>query len=192
LPYRLAADARVDRGRLLIDLANAGETGAVFQVFDASESAGPWRFTIGADERYAAGHWNSVRPLEVYDLIVHGPNGFYRRFAGRSDQALSVTLIETAAGDIVLDIANSGAERRSVEVAMDELYPIADGELRRRMIDVGPNQSKRTVWNLAASNNWYSLAVSAEGLPDFLQRFAGRAETGSASRTDPGIGVMRL
>src|ERR1700744_1683995 len=136
------------------------------------ESEGPWRFTIGAGERYAAGHWNSAKPLEAYDLIVHGPNGFYRRFAGRSDQLLSATLSETAKGDIVLNIANSGAERRSVEVAMDESYPIADGELHRRMIAVEPNQSTRTVWKLAASNSWYSLTVSAEGFPDFLQRFA--------------------
>ncbi len=86
LPYRLSADARVEQGRLWVDLVNTGGTGAVFQVFDAADSAGPWRFTVGAGERYAADHWNRVGPLEAYDLILHGPNGFYRRFAGRIDQ----------------------------------------------------------------------------------------------------------
>jgi phospholipase C len=192
LPYRLSADARVEKGRLLIDLVNGGGTGAVFQVYDASDSAGPWRFTVGAGERYAAGHWNSARPLEAYDLIVHGPNGFYRRFAGRTAQDLSVTLTETAAGDVVVNLANPGAELRGIEVAMDDSYPVADGGLRRRRVVVGPGQSAQIAWSLTASDHWYSLTVSAEGLPHFLRGFAGHAETGSASRTDPGIGLMRL
>jgi phospholipase C len=191
-PYRLSADARIEPGRVWIDLANAGGTGAVFQVFDASGVAGPWRFTIGAGERYAAGHWNRARPLEDYDLIVHGPNGFYRRFAGRTDQRLSVSVTETAAGDVVLHAANLGAEPRAVQAAMDEPYLIAGGDGRRRMITVGAGESAQIPWSLAASDRWYSLAVSADGLPGFLRRFAGHAETGRPSRTDPAIGLMRL
>ncbi|HWA29919.1 MAG TPA: phospholipase C, phosphocholine-specific [Rhizomicrobium sp.] len=192
LPYRLAADARVEGGKLWVDLVNAGKTGAVFQMFDATDSAGPWRFTVGAGERYTAGHWNGMKALEAYDLIVHGPNGFYRRFAGRSDQDLSVTLTETAGGDVILDVVNPGAQRRDIEIAMDESYPVARGERRKRLSAIAPRQSNKIVWNLAASDHWYSLAVTAEGLPDFLRRFAGHAETGRASRTDPGIGRMRI
>jgi phospholipase C len=192
LPYRLSADARVEHGRLWVDLANAGGTGAVFQVFDATGSAGPWRFTVGAGRRYAADHWNRAGALEAYDLIVHGPNGFYRRFAGRIDQDLSVTLTESGGGDVVVKVANPGAELRRVEVAMDEPYPVADAGLRRRTLAVGPGHSAQIAWNLAASDHWCRLTVSAEGLPGFLRRFAGHAETGSASRTDPGIGLMRL
>ena len=192
LPYRLTADARVAAGRLWIDLVNAGATGAVFQVFDAADAAGPWRFTVGAGERYAAGHWNETAPRDAYDLIVHGPNGFYRRFAGRTDQHLGATLAETAAGDLVLRIVNTGAQAQAIEAAMDEPYPVADGELRRRRIVVGAGQSAQIAWSLMAGDPWYSLTVSAEGLPDFLRRFAGHAETGRASLTDPGIGRMRL
>jgi phospholipase C len=192
LPYRLSADARVEQGRLWIDLVNSGGTGAVFQIFDAAGSAGPWRFTLGVGERYAAGHWNGEKPLGVYDLIVHGPNGFYRRFAGHAGQDISVTLIETAGGDVILNIANIGADARKVEVAMDENYPVADGESRRRIIDVGPGQSTPIAWNLAASDHWYSLTLSAGEIPSYLRRFAGHAETGNVSRTDPGIGLMRV
>jgi phospholipase C len=191
LRYRLAADARIERGRLWIDLVNAGGTGAVFQVFDAADAAGPWRFTVGPDERYAAGHWNRAAALDAYDLILHGPNGFYRRFAGRTDQALSVTLTE-ATGGVVVAIANSGAVSRTVRAAMDEPYPIDDGSLRQRKVAVGPGQTAQISWELAASDEWYSLTVLADGLPDFRQRFAGHVETGRASRTDPGIGRMRL
>ncbi len=192
LPYRLSADAHVRQGRLWVDLVNAGRTGAVFQAFDASGAAGPWRFTVGAGQRHAADHWNRAGPLEAYDLIVHGPNGFYRRFAGRIDQDLSATLAEAAGGHVVLHLANPGAQPRSIDVAMDEPYPVAKGERRRRRVALGPGQSARIAWNLAASDHWYSLTLAAEGLPDFRRGFAGHAETGSASRTDPAIGLMRL
>jgi phospholipase C len=192
LPYRLSADARVERGRLWIDLMNSGHTGAVFQVFDGAGAAGPWRFTVGAGERYAAGHWNRVEPLERYDLIVHGPNGFYRRFAGPLDQDLSVELIDTAGGDVVVKVANASAELRKFEVTMDDPYPTGNKALRRRTIAIGPGEAAQIPWDLTASDHWYSLTVCAEGLPNFLRRFAGRVETGRAGRTDPGIGLMQL
>jgi phospholipase C len=192
LTYRLSADARIEQGRVWIDLVNTGETGAVFQMFDATGAAGPWRFTLGAGERYAAGHWNRTGASEAYDLIVHGPNGFYRRFAGQIDQGLSVSLAETAGGDVVLHVVNADTAPRSVGFAMDDAYPIADGALRWRAVTVGPGQSMQLAWNLAASDRWYSLTVSADGLPGFRRQFAGHVETGRASRTDPGIGLMRL
>jgi phospholipase C len=191
LRYRLSADARIERGRLWIDLVNAGGTGAVFQVFDAADAAGPWRFTVGPGERYAAGHWNRAAPLDAYDLILHGPNGFYRRFAGRTGQDLAVALTE-ATGGVVVAITNSGAVSRTVRAAMDEPYPIDAGALRQRKVVVDPGQTAQILWALAASDEWYSLTVLAEGIPDFRQRFAGHVETGRASRTDPGIGGMRL
>jgi phospholipase C len=192
LPYRLSADARVETGRLWIDLVNSGRTGAVFQVFDAAGESGPWRFTVGAGERYAAGHWNRPDPPEVYDLIVHGPNGFYRRFAGRADQALAVTLAHTAEGDVVVNIANPSQEPRRVEIRMDDPYATAEGAPNPRRISVGPGGSARVAWDLSASDHWYSLTASVDSLPGFLRRFAGHAEIGRASRTDPAIGEMRL
>jgi len=195
LPYRIAANARIAQGRLWIDLVNAGATGAVFQVFDATGSAGPWRYTIGAGERHAAGHWNdSGNGGETpggHDLIVHGPNGFYRRFAGLADQDLAFVLTEVAGGDIALAITNHGARTRIVEVAMDDAYPVADPAQRRRSIAVAAGQSVTSEWAIAGSDHWYSLCVSALDAPGFAQQFAGHVETGASSRTDPGIGLMR-
>jgi len=192
LPYRLSADARIERGRLWIDLANAGGTGAVFQVADATGAAGPWRFTIGAGERYAAGHWNQPGGLTAYDLIVHGPDGFYRRFAGRTDQNLSVSLRRARGDEVVLAVANQGARPHRIEVAMDEAYPVAEGAARRRTATVDARGSARLAWNLAASDQWYSLTLTVDEAPHFVRQFAGRVQTGRAGRTDPGIGVMRL
>ena len=168
LPYALSADARVTDGALWIDLVNAGRAGAVFQVFDNTDRDGPWRFTLAAGQTYAAGHWNATgRGPGPYDLSVHGPNGFYRRFAGDTTRAQPrVTVATDPRSRLVVSLAGAG----------QALKP----------------EGVRSVWDLRGSDHWYDLTLTQAEDPSFIQRLAGHLETGRASRTDPGIGRMRL
>ncbi|MDI1363498.1 MAG: phospholipase C, phosphocholine-specific [bacterium] len=192
LPYRLESHARVEDGLVWIDLINSGTVGAVFQVFDNTDRAGPWRFTIGAGEHYAAGHWNGEGGLGPYDLTVHGPNGFYRRLAGDARRIEPLVKVSaTRAHDLALSLwrPDRGPVSATVEMAAD--YPLVDGQSRRRLraLASGPAQ---TVWDLRGSDNWYDLTLRLPDDPTFIRRFAGHLETGAASRTDPAIGRMRL
>ncbi|MFN3777772.1 MAG: phosphocholine-specific phospholipase C [Brevundimonas aurantiaca] len=191
LPYDLAAQARVADGAVWIDLVNRGRTGAVFQVFDATDRAGPWRFTLAAGETYAAGHWNTGRP-GPYDLTVHGPNGFYRRFAGDTAQPQpQVTIATDARGVLTVGLTGTGEEAALAVLDMDPAYPLSEGEARRRLT-VRPGAASQSTWDLRGSDHWYDLKVSLEDDPTFIQRLAGHVETGRPSRTDPAIGRMRL
>ncbi len=189
LPYVLSADARVKDGALWIDLVNAGRAGAVFQVFDNTDQSGPWRFTLAAGETYAAGHWNKPG-LGPYDLTVHGPNGFYRRFAGDVTKAQPLV---TVAADARARLVVSLASRRSglVTATMDPAYPLAEGEARQ-VFTLKSRGVVRSVWDLRGSDHWYDLTLTLADDPTFTQRLAGHLETGRTSRTDPGIGAMRL
>ena len=193
LPYALSADARVDRGLLWIDLVNAGKTGAVFQVFDNTDQAGPWRFTLGAGERHAAGHWNpDGQGIGPYDLTVHGPNGFYRRFAGDASKPQPMVSVSTdRQGRLVVALAQAGADLASAILEMGAAYPLSEGEARRQ-IALAPKAVARSVWDLRGSDHWYDLTVSLQEDSSFTQRLAGHLETGRPSRTDPAIGRMRL
>ncbi len=188
LPYVLAADARVTDGALWIDLVNAGRAGAVFQVFDNTDRDGPWRFTLAAGQTYAAGHWNAAgRGPGPYDLSVHGPNGFYRRFAGDTTRAQPrVTVATDARSRLVVSLTGAG----QATLAMAEDYPLAEGEARQTLT-LKP-EGVRSVWDLRGSDHWYDLTLTQAEDPSFIQRLAGHLETGRASRTDPGIGRMRL
>ena len=191
LPYDLAAQARIADGAVWIDLVNRGRTGAVFQVFDATDRAGPWRFTLAAGETYAAGHWNTGRP-GPYDLTVHGPNGFYRRFAGDAAQPQPQVMIATdARGVLTVGVTGVGEEAALAVLDMDPAYPLSEGEARRRLT-VRPGAASQSTWDLRGSDHWYDLTVSLENDPTFIQRLAGHVETGRPSRTDPAIGRMRL
>jgi phospholipase C len=179
----------VTDGALWIDLVNAGRTGAVFQVFDNTDRDAPWRFTLAAAEKYAAGHWNRAgRALGAFDLTVHGPNGFYRRFAG--DTARPQPVISVAADSrwrLVISLKGAGV----ATLRMADDYPLSDGEARQT-VTLPAKGTVRSVWDLRGSDHWYDLIVTLADDPSFTQRLAGHLETGRPSRTDPGIGRMRL
>ncbi|MES3027953.1 MAG: phospholipase C, phosphocholine-specific [Pseudomonadota bacterium] len=191
LPYLLRADARAEPGKVWIDLENAGSVGAVFQVFDNTDKAGPWRFTLGAGERYAAGHWNGAGGLGAYDLTVHGPNGFYRRFAGDTARPqLGVAVSADHRGRLVVALTRAGPGYPIAELEMGAAYPLVEGEAKRRLT-VRSKSAARAVWDLRGSDHWYDLTLTLVDDPTFVQRLAGHLETGRPSRTDPAIGVMR-
>ncbi|MDR6625539.1 phosphocholine-specific phospholipase C [Caulobacter segnis] len=191
LPYLLSADLRVKDGKVWIDLVNAGRAGAVFQVFDNTDRDGPWRFTLAAGQAYAAGHWNRPdRTAGPYDLTVHGPNGFYRRFAGDASRPQPmIKVLPDARSRLVVTLKSTQAG--AVIAQMDEAYPLSDGEARQT-IALKADRAVQTVWDLRGSDNWYDLTLTHADDPTFVQRLAGHLETGRASRTDPGIGRMRL
>ena len=191
LPYDLAAEVRTDDGAVWIDLANKGQAGAVFQVFDGTDRAGPWRFTLAGGEAYAAGHWNTGR-TGPYDLTVHGPNGFYRRFAGDASRPEPrVTISTDAKGVLAVGLTGAGEGERVAVLDMDPAYPLSEGEARRRLV-VHPGRTARSLWDLRGSDHWYDLTLTLADDPGFVQRLAGHVETGAPSRTDPAIGRMRL
>jgi phospholipase C len=191
-PYRLDVSAVLaPQGRLRILFENSGDVGATFTVYDALGDADPWHFTIGAGDSHAAEEWHAAA-IDRYDLIVHGPNGFYRRYAGSLGTAWpDMTLFERRGdGAVELVLTNPTAETMSCTVTLDRAYA-AEGSATRRLL-AEPRGTARLVWQLGPSDHWYDMTARMEGDPFFLRRFAGRVETGRDGRTDPGIGTMRI
>jgi phospholipase C len=68
---------------------------------------------------------------------------------------------------------------------------LAEGEARQNVMLKAKTVAHST-WDLRGSDHWYDLTLTLADDPAFTQRLAGHLETGRASRTDPGIGRMRL
>jgi phospholipase C len=197
LPYALHADGRHDEsGQFVIDLANHGSSGAVFQIYDYSDRQGPWRYTVEAGKQYVAYEWHQTAMLENYNLAVHGPNGFYRHFRGDLEKAAGQITVDTVYdrdhGSIALILENTGSITTTVSVAQSDIYPTGSGQMRVRSYDLKPKTNIRDVWTLAAGDCWYDLSVSLATSGNFLRRYAGHVETGKPSKTDPAVGSMRL
>jgi phospholipase C len=186
LPYQLHAD-RVSNGSGAFDLSfrNSGAAGAWFHVRTANDSVaggstGPWGYTVEAGKSLSD-TWSAPAGGR-YDVAVHGPNGFFRHFAGGT-QVDATNLVaqasyDVASGGISLRITNVG--KAAVDVTVTDQYTKASSHQV-----LAPGASFRTDWSLKTSDSWYDLMVSASTDASFVCHYAGHVETGRASASDP-------
>ncbi len=186
LPYELQADGTPgsDGASFGIAFANTGTAGAWLHVRTANDcvaggGTGPWGYTVEAGKTLADS-WTA--PGAAYDLSVHGPNGFFRHYAG-SLAAGAARLVarcsyDRASGGVSLTVTNTGSAACDVTVT--------DGYTRTSAHQLlQPGASFRSDWSLQTSARWYDLLVSAGGDARFVAQFAGHVETGAAGTSDP-------
>jgi phospholipase C len=173
LPYAFEANAATKPGFVLLDLSNQSpETAVVFHIYDRlSPAAPPRRYTVKA-----GGQLTALIPAgETYDLWLYAPNGFHRRFAGKTAQAIPAqwhgnSLTLTGEGQVVLRDEAYGQPEQTITLSA--------GQPQTLPVDL--------------TSQWYDISVSGES---FCHRFAGHIETGKPSLTDPALGgpaVMKL
>ena len=173
LPYAFEANVATKPGYVVLHLANQShDTAVVFHIYDRlSPASPPRRYTVKSGGELTA----LIPAAEVYDLWLYAPNGFHRRFSGKTAQAVAAqwhghSLTLTGDGQVILrDEAYGQPEKRIMLVA---------GQPQTLPVDL--------------TSQWYDVSVSGDG---FSHRFAGHVETGNPSVTDPALGgpaVMKL
>jgi phospholipase C len=194
LPYRLHVDrpAQGAGNTLALNFANAGQAGACLHVRSgngstAGGSTGPWSYTVEA-ARSLGDTWTGQGANGALDLSVYGPNGYFRRFAGRTDAQsanLSVRLVEHAAtGGVSVVVTNAGSKATIVSVTDKYSNSTSHQKLE-------PGAKFRSDWSLQLSRGWYDLVVSASTDASHLTQLAGHVETGQAGVSDPLLGSMQ-
>ena len=179
LPYAFDAEVRRAGEALMITIANPGRAGAAFGLYPAeAQAGGPWFYTVEAgktlEDRLVLGGG--------YDLALHGPNGFLRRFRGGPRDILEVSQgYDAKSGLLQLTLKSRGRARLVVHAA----NAYAPGAARRIAIAAG--QTLLEAWPIASEGHWYDLTVTVEGDPAFERRLAGHVETGRPSRSDPAL-----
>jgi phospholipase C len=206
LPYELYADGvlSADRSTLVITL-KAGNyvfqqraAGSPFHIY----APGKYQQQVHQNRAYAveAGHdlkttWQlSDFENSHYHLQVYGPNGFFRELTGTKDDApVSVVFShETDAlrkdlltGNIVLRFTNTGTQAVVLEIT-DNAYK---APVQTITIPAGKTKINKSIYvNNAKSYGWYDFSVKLKGNQHFERRYAGRVETGQATKTDPFMG----
>ncbi|MGW1047402.1 phospholipase domain-containing protein, partial [Streptomyces sp. NPDC002547] len=184
IPYDLAADGKVDRrGSLRIAFASHGEVGAVFLVTSATDTSGPWTYTVGS-QRSLSDDWKvSAGSRGAYDFTVHGPNGFLRQFEGRVATAGPEvsTRHHGKEGTVRLTLTNDG--NSTVTLTITDKYgkhkPVSY-RLRPGAHVVHAAETERT-------HGWYDLLVTADHDATFVRRLAAHIENGHSSTSDPAL-----
>jgi phospholipase C len=178
LPYDLAIDGHVDT-RLRLELTNLGSAGAAFLVTSTTDQHGPWTYTV-APGGSLSGKWSVG---SGYDFAVHGPNGFFRRFAGGSRKAgvEAVARHDAATGAVRLVVDNHG--KIAAEVTVRDAY----GNQQTTLVVRAGARTTYVAQPASGANNWYDLSVTVTGDAAFVRQFAGHVETGRPSTSDPAI-----
>jgi phospholipase C len=180
IPYTLHADGRATGSSFSLDLRSVGGAAAVFQVWSAGSADAPRTYTVESG-RLLTDSWDAA---SGYDLAVHGPNGFSRRFKGGGGASVEAKAsYDERENRIALTIGNRGAER--VEVRIRDGYTSRLTEL-----SVGCGAAKTEQWSLSRTSGWYDLVITVDGDPGFEYRYAGHVENGRDSISDPAMGGL--
>ena len=183
VPYELYVNGEVEPSGIELSFRNTGKAGAVFQVRSGDGQSGPWTYTVGAGDEtsdiFAVTNGS-------YDLLVYGPNGFLRTFAGglgSGSANLTVRAIyDKESEGITLVIQNNGTSAEKISI-----FNAYSGKTDTREIQA--NHSATYVSHLHQSSGWYDLSVRVGSDRCFQRQLAGHVETGRPSMTDPAIGA---
>ncbi|KNB50542.1 phosphocholine-specific phospholipase C [Streptomyces caatingaensis] len=169
-------------GRITLAFGGGPDAGAQFLVTSGNRTDGPWTYTAGAGRRIED-TWNTAYSHGVYDLTVHGPNGFFRTFRGegRSTGPEVTARHDAATGGLVLTLANPGPEARRLTVTCAYGAPA-------ETLTVGAGAAVRHTVRPRAAGRWYDVTVTSREDPAFRRGFAGHVETGAPGVSDPALG----
>lgn len=197
LPYCFRVDAHLNETRTSVVLNFVAAKQSVGVPFNVSalntykgEQGRNWYVAVKANDSMED-NWELAAFTEgKYDLSVHGPNGFYRRFSGsKADPDLLVNgvfeyrgILGKYTGNLQVLLENRGAKLLEVNIN-DEVYKTNYKTIK---IDAGAKQIVKL--NLKKYDGWYNFLVTVTGYSDYKKYYAGHVETGKESVTDPYMG----
>ena len=186
LGYRFDVAFRPDvrRGGLRLAVSNPGALGIHLQARSLTVPGAPFSFTIGPGDDLT-----TVLPDPgTYDLSLHGPNGFFRDFAGSPATEITV---------------ESSSERRSRYLRLRLTATPRHGHERDRrgrpirvhLIDAyGPghdiefHEAAELVVDTVKTGGWYDIRLTTPRDDSFAVELAGRLESGTHLTSDPQLG----
>ncbi|MFC4048659.1 phosphocholine-specific phospholipase C [Actinomadura syzygii] len=178
LPYDLDVGDTVAAGRVTLRFAAKAGAGACFYVTAAGQD--PRTYTVEPD-RALTGTWTG----DAYDISARGPNGFHRRFAGRTDTPLAV---EAHIENDWIRLALLNKSAKPVEFTIGDGYGDGHGA-RPKKVRVRPGGRANHRVPTARSSHWYDLTVTCDADAAFVRRLAGHLETGRPGLTDPAVKI---
>jgi phospholipase C len=180
LGYRFSVAFGADPQNLNIAVANPGALGVYLQARSLTVAGAPYTYTIGSGDELAT----TLANPGTYDLSLHGPNGFYRHYAGSPQTVIKVE--ETTndwAGRVKLWITagfGGGRDHHRVIVNAVDAYG-GDYELDTR-------GGAEIVIETQGAGGWYDLALTSPADASFSYQLAGRLESGGQLTSDPQLG----
>ncbi|MGW1680013.1 phosphocholine-specific phospholipase C [Saccharopolyspora sp. NPDC002376] len=170
LGYDLDVHELPAKDAIKVELANKGHLGVHVQARLIAPAGTPHSYTVGAGDNLTAS-W----PVSgAYDVQLHGPNGFFRRYAGDTvkDAATVAVRRQGNSRTLVVTVTAPSGVTVQVEDAYRGAVPVKGG---------------RATLDTSSSGGWYDMTVSVPGTA-WIRTFAGHLEDGHPSTSDPALG----
>jgi phospholipase C len=178
LGYRFDVDFEASPSRLNLSFENRGRLGLQIQARSLTVAGAPYSYTIGAGHELTT----SLPNPGTYDLSLHGPNGFFRHFAGSPDTAVQVVVhTNDRAGKVQLRLSAGGRRHRQPVVV-----EVADAYGPDRHITL--HGTAEVTIDTRHSGGWYDIALSTPTDASFGYELAGRLESRGLLTSDPQLG----
>src|SRR5690606_12896141 len=146
-----------------------------------NEAGRSWNYAVHAGDTLQDSWQISSFDAGQYKISVYGPNGFYLMFEGGASNPLMRVRCkyEPKTAKLVFHIGNYGDQKHELTIA-DLSYLQSP-----RKLQLKAGSKKEIIWPTDKQLYWYDLQVTCAGFPDYSEQFAGRIETGKASKSDP-------
>jgi phospholipase C len=176
LGYRLDVEVTVSEHHLDFTIANGGRLGAQLQARSNDVAGAPFTYTVGA------GH--TLKPRigahGRFDVSFHGPDGYFRRFAGDTSEPVLETRTRRLDGHLEVTLRNRTDHALHVHVA--NAYD------HDRTVRVPKRSHTKVRVGLSRTHGWYDVLLTVKGQPHVVRALAGRVENGRPGTSDPQLG----
>jgi phospholipase C len=180
LAYRFRVDFEADSTSLNLAVKNRGRLGVHLQARSLTLAGAPYSYTIGAGDKLAI----TLANPGSYDLSLHGPNGFFRHFAGSPATILQVDArADEDDGTVTLSVTNGGERQGRRHHRSPIIVNVADAYGNDRRIEV--DRSGEITVPTRHSGGWYDLALTTPDDASFSYQLAGRLESRAPLTSDP-------
>jgi phospholipase C len=181
LGYRFNVGFDATPSKLNLEVKNHGTLGVHLQARSLTVAGAPYSYTIGAGDDLDV----SLPNPGTYDLSLHGPNGFFRHFAGSPATNVRVEAHgDHGTGRLRLrlsdDDGRAGGRHSPVTVRVVDAYG-PDRHVRL-------SGTEELTIDTRHSGGWYDIALATPGDSSFTYQLADRLESGARLTSDPQLG----
>mgnify|MGYP001203493856 CR=1 FL=1 len=194
LPYELYCNGGLgtDRKTVVIEL-KAGKAlhgsrsaGAPFNIYchgtQQTDGMQVGTYAVAAGDLLKANFETSLFNNNIYDISIHAPNGFYRRFKGHTSGSTLQVACEYQ------PLPHHGIILKFLNTSNKAIDIVCASAGHNKTLHIPPHTHGRLEIETSHTDQWYDVTITTPADPDFLYVFAGHAETGEPSRTDPAMG----
>jgi phospholipase C len=200
LPYELAIDGQLDPERkqftIVFEARNnrfgKRSSGAPFTAYArvGGQDLQIRNYALIAGDRLED-TWNLCKFEQgVYDLSVYGPNGFFRKFTGNSqDPPITISIDERVSPPGAIDSSNGIVVRLINRGKREYVVTLVDNSYGKPSVTqkIAANESVLIKADVGGSENWYDFAIGVDEYSQFTKQYAGRVETGEWGASDPAM-----